>query len=380
MKVAFLLGSLNRGGTETLLLDIFRNSKSHELDAIGIYRKTGALEKEFQESGLKLYKLSDTKNPIKNILFLRKLLLKNEIQIAHAQQPIDALYARLACLGTSIKIVLTLHGYDFGAKGLGLTILKYIIRRTDANIYVSNSQRQYYQEKYKLKCVKQQMVYNGISFNKLDMNDIRGAIMNCTTNQKALRAELLLSTDTLLLGSVGNFVDGRDQYTLCRFLKFLNEQEVDFNFVFVGKKDYNMPHLYDDCFTYCHQNKLSDKVNFLGSRNDVPAILQELDAFIYSTDHDTFGIAVIEAMATGIPVLVNDWGVMKEITEDGKYATLYKTKDEADLLQQFMLFLQNREQYKIKAMQARVYVQGKFSIENHIKQLKKVYDELMVSD
>jgi len=104
-----------------------------------------------------------------------------------------------------------------------------------------------------------------------------------------------------------------------------------------------MPHLYDDCVNYCKQNGLEYKVLFLGSRTDIPQILDQLDAFVYATDHDTFGIAVVEAMAVGVPVFVNDWEVMKEITVDGKYATLYKTKDEKDLLREFMLFLQNKQ-------------------------------------
>jgi len=391
MKIAYLLGSLNRGGTETLLLDVFRNTKSQGLDAIGIYRKTGVLEKEFQESGLANYKLPETKNPIKKILLLRKLFLKNNIQIAHAQQPIDSLYARLASLGTSIKIILTLHGYDFESKGLSLGILKYIIRRTSANIYVSNSQMQYYQEKYKLDIQKQSLVYNGISFDKLDRgithpmtlshpmsnsSTIQAASLSRIPKENPFRTELQLSTETLLLGSVGNFNEVRDQFTICRFLKLLNEQKVDFHFVFVGQRVKRTPQYYDECFTYCQQNVLFEKVTFLGSRNDVPQILNELNAFIYSTDHDTFGIAVVEAMAVGIPVFVNDWGVMNEITEDGKYATVYKTKDEADLLRQFMLFLQNEETFQEKAKDAAIYVRQKFSIENHIQQLKSLYSSL----
>jgi hypothetical protein len=38
---AFLLGSLNRGGTETLLLDVFQNISSAKFEALGVYRKTG---------------------------------------------------------------------------------------------------------------------------------------------------------------------------------------------------------------------------------------------------------------------------------------------------------------------------------------------------
>ena len=44
MKVVYLLGSLNRGGTETLMLDVFRNAVRCGLDAVCIYRKGGVCE------------------------------------------------------------------------------------------------------------------------------------------------------------------------------------------------------------------------------------------------------------------------------------------------------------------------------------------------
>jgi glycosyltransferase involved in cell wall biosynthesis len=154
----------------------------------------------------------------------------------------------------------------------------------------------------------------------------------------------------------------------------LKEKDVEFHFVFVGKRMEQIPHLHDDCVRYCRENELSRSVSFLGSRTDVPDILVELDAFLYATDHDTFGIAVVEALAVGVPVFVNDWEVMNEITENGKFATIYKTKDVDDLLQQFMLFLQNKQGYLTKANEAAGFVRTNYSIEKHIEKLKKVYE------
>jgi len=390
MKVAYLLGSLNRGGTETLMLDVFRNARQNNLDAMGVYRKSGILEQDFINSGVQMFKLPFRKNILTYLIQLRKLLKVKQIEVIHAQQPIDALYARLACMGTGIQIILTLHGYDYNDTGLTKSILGFIIKRTDTNIFVSNTQREYYQLKYSLKPEKQQVVYNGISFEKLVISSTRSATpSHAPSNEQStlnrapnnnLRDELQLSPDTILFGSVGNFVSVRDQLTLCRFLKLLKDEKIQFHFLFVGKRDDKMPHLYDDCVSYCQQNGLSNIVSFLGSRNDVPEILSQLDAFVYATDHDTFGIAVVEAMAVGIPVFVNDWGVMKEITEDGKFATLYKTKDEDDLLQQFMLFLQNKSAYQAKAKETSRFVRETYSIEKHIEKLKEVYKQLVISD
>lgn len=366
MKIAYLLGSLNRGGTETLLLDVFRNAQQYNLDAVGVYRKAGILEQDFIQSGVFMYKLAFQKNVISYLFSLRKLLSQNKILIVHAQQPIDALYAWLACWGTGIKIVLTFHGYDFSGSLFHRMVIRFIIQRTDINIYVSNSQKQYYQTKYDLKSEKQQFVYNGISFDKLD-----------NFKFSSIREELGLSSDTLLLGCVGNFVPGRDQLTICRFLKKLKEQKVDFHFLFVGKRAETAPHLYDDCVIFCEQYGLSDRVTFWGSRKDVPNILSQLDGFMYASDHDTFGIAVVEAMYSGVPVFLNDWKVLTEITDNGKHAIMYRTKDEDDLLQKFTHFLENRNEYKQKAIMAKEFVINNYSIQSHIANLKEVYKTVL---
>ena len=378
MKIAYLLGSLNRGGTETLLLDVFRNASANQLDAIAIYRKSGVLESDFVSSTVQLYKLPFQKNVFNYFFRLRRILQDQNIKLVHAQQPLDALLAWIATTGLDVKIILTLHGYDLQEGRLGKLILSFILKRTDTNIYVSNAQRAYYQQKYRLDENKQRVVYNGISFKKFD--GVKSATTHSMTSshtmskEDILRDELKLTPDTMLFGTVGNFLPGRDQLTICKFLRLLKTEDVSFHFVFVGKKVDNSADLYDGCVNYCRQNNLLENVSFLGSRDDVPDILSQLDAFVYATDHDTFGIGVVEAMAVGIPVFVNDWQVMSEITDSGKYATLYKTKDEQDLLRHFLLFLQDRTDFMTKAANASSFVRHKYSIEKHIERLKKIYN------
>jgi len=90
MKIAYSLGSLGRGGTETLLLDVFRNAKNADFDFIGIYRKVGfnSLKSEFEATEQKLFRLSP-KFPF-DLLFLyklRKLLQKARPQYTPSNHP-----------------------------------------------------------------------------------------------------------------------------------------------------------------------------------------------------------------------------------------------------------------------------------------------------
>ncbi|MDR1591300.1 MAG: glycosyltransferase family 4 protein [Prevotellaceae bacterium] len=364
MKIAYLLGSLNRGGTETLLLDVFGNAHRAGYAFMGIYRKDGILQSHFYATQQKMVRLAPA-FPCDLVYFyrLRKLLREEKVNIVHAQQPLDALYAWIACLGTKIKVVQTFHGYDSLLSGRRHVLTAFSAKRTDKNIFVSNFQKDYFINKYQLNSAKQTTVYNGISFEKID--------------EAVVSEELLQRRNTgLLLGSVGSFVGVRDQMTVCRFLNLLNRQNIDFQFVFAGLRIESEHYLFDACVKYCEEHALSDKVHFLGGRSDVPAILKQLDAFIYASDHDTFGIAVIEAVAAGTPVFVNDWGVMKEITNNGELATIYKTKDEQDLLAKFLIFLQNREKYVSETQVRATAVRQRFSIERHLSELEKMYNTL----
>lgn len=375
MKIAYLLGSLGRGGTETLLLDVFKNLTTIQFQAIGFYRKSGGLENEFLKTKMPIIFLPFRKNYLAYIRILRKKLLENKISVVHAQQPIDAFSAILACCCTSIPVVLTLHGYDYNLSLLGKIFLRLTLPFSKKNIYVSNLQKEYYTEKYKLVKSKQVSVYNGISFEKFESTPKANIIEK---SGYILRNELQLKPGTLILGSVGNFNAVRNQITLCRFINKLKDKIENFQFIFVGGWVNNNKHYYDECRIYCEDNNLSSFVTFLGARNDVPLLLSQLDAFLYASDYDTFGIGVVEAMAAQIPVFVNDWGVMKEITVNGKYATLYKTKDENDLLKQFMLFLHDKSQFIQKAIDAKAFVKEKYSIEHHIDCLKYEYEDLII--
>jgi len=366
MKVAYLLGSLNRGGTETLLLDVCRHLKNQEIEALGVYRKKGILESDFLQSGIPFEYLPVGKNIFSYLFRLRKMLLSNNISVVHAQQPLDALLARLATLFSSVAVVLTLHGFDFSPEKRKRVWLKLILRSTHANVYVSKYQRDYYVDRYKLQPGRQWVVYNGIDASKIDVPD----------GKPFLRSELKAEPDTLLLGMVGNFNEVRDQFTVCRFLHLLNREGVDFRFVFAGKRIDSMSERYDRCVEYCKQNGLSDKVTFSGVRNDVPKLLHELDAFIYSTEHDTFGIAVAEAMMAGIPVFVNDWEVMREITDNGNLAVLYKTGEENDLLAKFLLYLQDKQNFRAKAEETAVAMKKRYSVRQHIDGLLVVYKKI----
>jgi glycosyltransferase involved in cell wall biosynthesis len=67
---------------------------------------------------------------------------------------------------------------------------------------------------------------------------------------------------------------------------------------------------------------IGENVRFLGEREDIPAILSISDIYAFPSDIEPFGMAPVEAMAAGLPVVACRTGGLIEIMEDGKYGIL----------------------------------------------------------
>lgn len=365
MKVAYFIGGLNRGGTETLVLDAFRRKDMAPFDSILIYRSEGELSEAYRATGVPMFRIKPTGLKLGYVPKLRRLLREQGVDILHTQTHLNAFIGVFCTLFSKVRLVVSFHGFmlsvlDRVYSQLGLWC-------ADASVFVSKYVQDWYLKRIfyapRKRC---QVVYNGIDFSKFDQEyDV----------PDFLKKDVESSLGIIKMAMVGNFSSARSQLLVCQALKILKDKSIgDYRFYFVGKKIDAEPEEFDNCVNYCRENGLLDTtIFFLGGRSDVPAILKYMDAFVYATNRDTFGIAVIEAVASGLPAIVNDWEVMKEVTNNGGWAALYKTMDVTDCADKIEEFLKNKGQRKETALRNAEAVRQRFSIENHILNLNEVY-------
>jgi len=359
MKVAFFLGSLRHGGAESLVYDICRKRAEAPFDCCVLYRKDDDFSDAFIATEVEMIRVKRNGNMLKYIRALRKAVLDNRIDIVHAQTASNAMVSILAMLFTQVKVVTTFHGFSFS--NAPVWYRKLVYGGSKRIVCVSEFEKRHYEQKWKLSPDnKLRVVHNGIDFSKLD-NPLPDTAH-----------PVVVDSNVLNLIMVGSFIEGRAQSFVCRVLNLLDRKGVPFHMYFAGRRDEAEPWRFDDCVAYCRESGLTDKVSFLGNRNDIPWLLSRMDLFLYATDHDTFGIAVIEAIAGGLPVVVNDWDVMKEITRDGEWATLYRTGDEDDCVAKILEWADRRPLAPANA------VRNHFSIENHIHTLNRIYEEAVL--
>ena len=120
------------------------------------------------------------------------------------------------------------------------------------------------------------------------------------------------------IGVVGRLDANRDYSSLIQAVGLLREQRLHVEIWMIGDGEGRR-----DLQALVSDLKLSDQVIFLGVRRDIPALLAELDVFIWpALELEGFGIALAEAMAAGVPIVATDVGACREVLDSGRCGLL----------------------------------------------------------
>ena len=363
MKVLFANDDLNRGGTETLICDTFKYAQSYREPELGsldllLQRGNGGYAPELVSAHANVFVIP--RGNLFDLGFLmrvRRLLKERKYDIVHSHSTTLGIYLWLAKIGLRVKLVQTIHGFWDRRCPEGKLKLKVYLTTVvmsylaDATLCVS--------EYLKLEATKSLLrktllfvVYNGVDFEKF-----RQAPTRYTSN---------LSTP--IFGMVGSLSNVRDHECLMRAFETVLHSYPQAKLKFAGDGV-----LRSHLEKLVRELKMENSVEFLGTVSDVAGFLVSIDCFVYSSNSDTFGIAVIEAMGAGVPVIVSDNGPFPELTMNGKYGRLFRAHDPSHLAKEMQEFIHDPTSFQSQASEAQVYSQRTFSIESHVEALLAVY-------
>ena len=130
------------------------------------------------------------------------------------------------------------------------------------------------------------------------------------------------------------------------------------------------------------QQQLSDrisreglKVRLMGKAGNIPALLNDYDVFVQASSHEGFGLTVIEAMAVGLPVLVSDIPVFREITHNlAHFFPLNNAQSAADLLLQMSADEALRNKFAHRAFE---FCASEYSQEAYRSKLLAIYNDVI---
>ncbi|MBE9158408.1 glycosyltransferase [Nodosilinea sp. LEGE 06152] len=216
---------------------------------------------------------------------------------------------------------------------------------TDRLICCSNYIRQGVLAHFNLTPTEAVTIYNGCPFN-------------CVANPVA-KVTVRSDNRPFIVGMVARLEQHKDQPTLIRAAGLLKNQgfKIQVNLVGEGRRRKEYETLIDEL-------SLQDTVYLLGMRRDIPSLLQQMDAFVFSAKPDEgFGIALVEAMAAGVPIVATDVGACREILQNGLSGILVKPESPEHLAKGILTVMNLPYEAAKRTQIARERAQSVFSIE-----------------
>lgn len=162
------------------------------------------------------------------------------------------------------------------------------------------------------------------------------------------------------IGMVARLELHKDQPTLIRAAALLRDQGVDAEIWLVGEGSHR-----PELEALIASLDLTDRVNLLGMRRDIPELLSQLELFVFAAKPDEgFGIALAEAMAAGVPIVATDVGACREVLEGGRLGRLVAPGDPLALAAGIQEVLAEPEAAAERAKLARQRALRDFSVDS----------------
>lgn len=352
------------GGAQMVLFNLVSNLKEeHEIYVI--VGDEGRLSRDLKRIGVNCIILNSLKreiSPLSDIRAYRSLKkiikdLKPDIVATHSSKA--GYLGRLVCSKLGIPNVFTAHGWaftngvPFQKRMVYLILEKFIGHFSDHIITVSE-----YDMKIGLK-------YKIVSPTKVE------TIHNGTPD---FRNENIFKYDGQFRAvMVARFQDQKDHLTLFKALKRLKHLPILVDLIGDGPRQKEFEIL-------AHKWEIGNKVNFLGSKDDVATFLNRSDIFILISNYEGLPLSICEAMSCALPIVASDVGGVNEMINDGVNGYLIPKGNDELLSDKLSYLISNPELVYRMGLESRKTFEEKFSIQKMVSATNKYYRKVYESN
>jgi glycosyltransferase involved in cell wall biosynthesis len=122
---------------------------------------------------------------------------------------------------------------------------------------------------------------------------------------------------------------------------------------------------------------LAGQAHFLGLRTDIPDVLGATDVFVLSSDYEGNPLSVIEAMASGLPIVSTAAGGVPDLFESGKEGLMVQPGDVRGLSDAIALLLRDRKSRKTLGIAAAQRAKGNFDVSTMVRAYEELYEKVI---
>jgi glycosyltransferase involved in cell wall biosynthesis len=296
--VLHVITTICRGGAENQLLTLIREQVSTGRKVELIFLKDQPeLLGELCQMGVEVHSEFSMLSPLAQLVSIRRFLKGKEVLI-HGHLPRAELIAALSKGGNAL--VVTRHNaekfFPSAPKFLSSALSRYVIRRSNAIIAISQSVSDFLHENKELpKNVKPAVVYYGYQSNSQH------------ADLKKLRESLNIPLGAIVIGTVARLTTQKDLPTLLHAFASLKSNE-NLRLLMVGDGP-----LRDELKSMAIELDIRDQVIWAGRTDKVFAHLNLMDIFVLTSTYEGFGLVLLEALEAHLPVIASNVSAVPEV-------------------------------------------------------------------
>lgn len=350
-------------GSERVVYDIVRKLDQERYSVVIIGFADGPVRKMYEDVGARVYVVSKKKRiDLKFICDLRGILLRENIDIVNPHHYYPLKYSFLATRFSGIKLAYTEHSRWQLEQ---LTPLNNIFNRlfllkSDAVVAVSKQIEDYYKNRMKLKEEKIHLITNGV-----DLAVYQKA------NGDHLRYQFGIKEQEKVVGMVGNIRPEKNHKLLISVFSTVAKELKDVRLILVGLDCMN-----GEIQRFATKIGAGEKILFLGNREDVPELLKIFDVFCLPSLYEGMPLTVLEAMASGVPVIGSDTLGINEIIEDNVNGILFPVNDERRLAELIKTLLADDGLRNRLRESGKSFVKQNYCLDDQVKKYDNLFQRL----
>lgn len=364
-NILHVVSRLPVGGVENMIFrEILGYNKNRFHASICCMKEGGEIASQLRKAGYKVKILNKMKGhgfDVGLIKDLHTIIKRENIHVLRTHQYHANLYGRIAGILAGVPVIIpSFHNlYESPKKPkLHRRLLNYFLSLfSDKLIAVSNAVASDIFRYDWVKTEKIKVIYNGIDINEF----------NSKIAKQEARRLFNLPPDLFIVGSVGRLTQQKGHRFLIEAVSHIKNAGVIAVIAGDGPLKDELKNLSD---------KLNANCNFIGMvlPEQIPVFLKAIDIFCFPSLWEGFGIAIVEAMASGLPVVASDIPPHSEVIGDaGILISLGDTERLAEALKMLIGNPSLRETLGKKAMdRSRI-----FSIENTVKAYEGLFEEIL---
>jgi len=370
--LAHVLYRFDTGGMERIALSVINRTRDRYRHAVICLAGYGALRDEIADASVPCLSLDKRpgKDPGCYFRLWRALrLLKPDLVQTYNIGALDA--APTIRLAGVRRIVHAEHGRDVtdphGDNAKYLRLRRWMAPLIARFIAVSRDLQLWLIDRAGIRADKVICIANGIDAAAF------------ATPRTALRRRPLLGgfapPDTLLIGNVARLDKVKDQAGLLAAFKLLCEQagqETACRLIIVGEGPEHA-----ELQRRIEQLGLTQRVRLLGNRSDVAELLAECDVFVLSSIAEGMPVTLMEAMASGLPVVATEVGGVASVVEHGVTGTLVPAGDPRALAEALGGYMADEALRLRHGDAGRARVTADFSLSAMLSAYTALYDNLL---